>query len=161
MTGVEQLRRLYDHTSWNDRRFADLLSAGDAPAEAVREFAHLIAAESLWHGRITGDLVSHAVFPQWSVDEARAQSLRVASAWSALLESLNDDALDRPITYTNSSGQTFTTPLGDILLHVALHGQYHRGKVNLLLRQAGREPVFTDYIFWVRGVPAARTASPG
>ena len=34
---------------------------------------------------------------------------------------------------------TFTTPLGEILLHVALHGQYHRGKINLLLRILGRD----------------------
>lgn len=37
-----------------------------------------------------------------------------------------------------------------------MHGQYHRGKVNLLLRQADRTPAPTDYIAFVRGVPAAR-----
>ena len=41
------------------------------------------------------------------------------------------------------------------LLHVPLHGQYHRGKINLLLRQAGRQPAPTDYITFVRGVSAA------
>jgi hypothetical protein len=40
---------------------------------------------------------------------------------------------------------------------VVLHGQYHRGKVNLLLRQEGEQPAPTDYIAFVRGVPAAVT----
>ena len=43
------------------------------------------------------------------------------------------------------------------MMHVALHGQYHRGKVNLLLRQEGLPPVPPDFIAWVRGVPAATT----
>jgi uncharacterized damage-inducible protein DinB len=42
-----------------------------------------------------------------------------------------------------------------MLVHVALHGQYHRGQVALLLRASGFEPATTDYIAWTRGVPAA------
>ena len=44
-----------------------------------------------------------------------------------------------------------------MLLQVALHGQYHRGKINLMLRQAGLPPTPTDYISFARGVPAATT----
>jgi uncharacterized damage-inducible protein DinB len=38
-----------------------------------------------------------------------------------------------------------------------LHGQYHRGKINVLLRQSGAEPVLVDYIGYVRGAAAAVT----
>ncbi|MFQ5740386.1 MAG: DinB family protein [Acidobacteriota bacterium] len=37
--------------------------------------------------------------------------------------------------------------------------QYHRGKVNLLLRQAGHAPAATDFIAFVRGAPAATEAT--
>ena len=59
--------------------------------------------------------------------------------------------------YVNSAGQSFETPVSDMLLQVFLHGQYHRGKVNLMLREGGLPPVPTDYISWARGVPAAVT----
>ena len=36
-----------------------------------------------------------------------------------------------------------------------MHGSYHRGQVAMLLRQSGAEPLPTDYIVFVRGVPAA------
>lgn len=49
----------------------------------------------------------------------------------------------------------FTNATGDILLHVVLHAQYHRGKVNLLLRQTGGEAAPADFIAFMRGVPAA------
>jgi uncharacterized damage-inducible protein DinB len=38
---------------------------------------------------------------------------------------------------------------------VALHGAYHRGQIAQLLRQNGAQPAATDYIGFVRGVPAA------
>ena len=61
----------------------------------------------------------------------------------------------------NSAGQSFETPVSDMLLQVALHGQYHRGKINLLLRQAHLPPTPTDYIAFARGVPAAVTDLSG
>lgn len=45
------------------------------------------------------------------------------------------------------------------LLHVALHAQYHRGKVNVLLRHAELAPAATDYIAFIRGAPAATTGA--
>ncbi|MGG1633398.1 DinB family protein [Paenibacillus sp. NRS-1760] len=31
-----------------------------------------------------------------------------------------------------------------------MHGSYHRGQIALLLRQAGAEPILTDYIIYER-----------
>jgi uncharacterized damage-inducible protein DinB len=85
------------------------------------------------------------------------EARRVHDGWERVLAGCVGEALAREVTYTNTAGETFTTPLVDILLHVALHGQYHRGKVNASLRAAGEAPAPSDYIFWVRGVPAARS----
>lgn len=54
-----------------------------------------------------------------------------------------------PVSYRNVAGEPFATPLGDILLHVMLHAQYHRGKANAALRVAGRAAA-VDYILWHR-----------
>ncbi|MCU0635828.1 MAG: DinB family protein [Gemmatimonadaceae bacterium] len=153
-----QLTRLYAHNAWADARMVAALAACDEPpADGVREFAHLVAAESVWLARIDGVPAGHAVWPAWSMVEAHAHARRVHDGWARVLASLDEAALLRGVTYTNSAGETFTTPLVDILLHVALHGQYHRGKINVALRGAGAEPASSDYIFWVRGVPAARS----
>jgi uncharacterized damage-inducible protein DinB len=44
----------------------------------------------------------------------------------------------------------FQTPIKDLLMHVALHGSYHRGQIAQALRLAGGEPVNTDFITFVR-----------
>jgi uncharacterized damage-inducible protein DinB len=61
----------------------------------------------------------------------------------------------------NSAGQAFTSTVEDILLHVCLHGQYHRGQVALLLREAGAAPATTDYIAFARGAPTAPSRDEG
>ena len=96
--------------------------------------------------------------PIWPVlDPAEIAALRadVVVGYAKYLSRLDEPALAEPIEYTNSAGLTFQTACGDILIHVALHGQYHRGKINLLLRQAGADPAPADYIGYVRGTPAA------
>lgn len=61
------------------------------------------------------------------------------------------------VSHRNPGGDAFDTPVGEILTDVALHAQYHRGKVNLLLRQAGLTPIALNYIGFIRGEPAAIT----
>ena len=40
----------------------------------------------------------------------------------------------------------FHSPLGDILAHLPMHGQHHRGQVNADLRAAGITPPAIDFI---------------
>ena len=154
--GLDQLRRLWRHVAWSDVLVLDALGAGTtAPDEALREYAHIVGAEEVWLSRIERRPARTAVWPSLSIDEVTAIGEQVRAGYERLFASLEGDAIDQAVSYTNSAGQTFTTALVDILLHVALHGQYHRGKVNLLLRQAGLKPAPVDFISFARGVPAA------
>ena len=65
------------------------------------------------------------------------------------------ESLAERLTYRNLAGHTFQDPLGEILLHVLMHGHYHRGKANAALREAGLTPAGLDYITWHREMAAA------
>jgi uncharacterized damage-inducible protein DinB len=41
------------------------------------------------------------------------------------------------------------TTIGETVLQVVLHSQYHRGQVNARLRSLGLEPPLVDYIAWI------------
>jgi uncharacterized damage-inducible protein DinB len=153
---LRQLHRLLEHAVWADAEIlAGLAVAIAAPPQALREFAHIIGVEEVWLARLERRTSRAAVWPTITLDETRDLSGEVHRGYAAFLSSLRDDDLDLPVEYTNSAGKDFSTPIGDILLHVSLHGQYHRGKVNLMLRENGQTPAPTDYIAFVRGVPAA------
>ncbi|WP_150132314.1 DinB family protein [Prosthecochloris sp. GSB1] len=46
--------------------------------------------------------------------------------------------------------------LGEVLVQVLVHTAYHRGQVNMRLREIGIDPSMTDYMAWVwAGKPSA------
>jgi len=157
---IEKIRQLWDHVFWADALLLGAVpSDSSAAPEAFREFAHVIGTEEIWLARLEQRPPRAAVWPELSAPELRSLIEETHAASRAYLAELEAADLVATVRYTNSAGQEFTNSIGDILLHVALHGQYHRGKVNLLLRQAGLTPAPTDYIAFVRGVPAATEAT--
>ena len=161
MTAVALIRRLWDHTFWaDDLILRALLAGGEPPADAWREYTHTVGAEEVWLARLEGRATRAPVWPTLDLAEATALLESVRAGYVALLGGLDEGRLAEPLTYRNTAGAEFTNTIADILTHVALHGQYHRGKINLLLRGQGLEPGPADYISFARGVPAATTAVP-
>jgi uncharacterized damage-inducible protein DinB len=158
---THDLRRLFDHLEWaDDRVLRSLREAPAIPPRALELFAHILGAEHVWLARLRQIPARAAVWPSLDLDQCAALAHENKEGYAALLDELNADSLGREVPYTNSAGASFRTPAEDILLHVALHGSYHRGQVAILLRQNGAVPQPTDFIAFVRGAPAA-TRSPG
>lgn len=153
------IRSLWRHSAWADEELLKALRAsGGEPAEALREYAHVLGAEEVWLARLEGREPRAAVWPEASLPEVERLAEGARAACRVFLDGLRDEDLEAEVTYRNSAGREFTNKVADVLLHVALHGQYHRGKVNVLLRQAGHQPAPVDFIAHVRGAPAATEA---
>jgi len=154
MDAINLLRRMWEHTEWADQELWPAVAT--RTGEPVwKEYLHVLGAEEVWLSRLEGRPAKAAVWPD--LPAAQAEELRhaIVSGYRRYLGSLTADVLVRPIAYTNSAGLSFTGPPSEILAHVCLHGQYHRGKMNLMLRQATAAPVPVDFIAFARGVPAA------
>ena len=145
------LLRLLAHMRWADDIVADALSTGETPEpESVRLLAHIAAVEHLWYSRILGRPAEIAVWPTLSVAEARAVANQHADLFDALVTGADESALARRVAYRNSKGQAYESSVVDIVIHVSMHGGYHRGQIARQLRAAGREPPYTDYIQFMR-----------
>jgi uncharacterized damage-inducible protein DinB len=162
MTAVALVRRLWDHTFWADDLILRALTArGEALPEAWREYTHTIGAEEVWLSRLEGRATRVPVWPALDLPETTALLASVRAGYVALLERLDDARLAEPLTYRNTAGAEFTNTVADILAHVALHGQYHRGKINFLLRSQGMEPGPADFITFARAaLPKLSTERP-
>jgi uncharacterized damage-inducible protein DinB len=153
---LQTLHCLLRHLIWADARLWEALSAQtDGASDPYQELAHIVGAEEVWLARLQGRPARIAVWPE--ADPAALKQMMDAThrGFEEYLSSLDEAALEAPTAYVNSAGQGFTNTVRDILLHVFLHGQYHRGKVNLLLRTAGQAPAPADFIAYLRGVAAA------
>jgi uncharacterized damage-inducible protein DinB len=152
---------LFQHLRWANDRVTDALRSANENPEALRLFAHVLAAEEVWLARIEGRTSRHAVWPALTLERCVTLSNENRAAFGALLARLGDEGLAREVSYRNSAGFIFTNTVQDVLLHVALHGHYHRGQIAARIRGAGHTPPYTDYIGFARREQEGGTLDAG
>ncbi len=147
--------RLMRHAVWADARTgASLASFTAPPADAVRLFAHVIAAERIYLARMRGDdPFPQDFWPDHSLAHAAIEAGESGHALTDFVNARSEDELRRQVRYRNSKGEPYETPIHEMLTHVALHGEHHRGQIALLVRRAGGTPAATDLIAFVREHP--------
>ncbi len=160
---MEHVVRLFEHLRWADESVLEGLAATSStveslPTECLETLAHVLAAEVVWLDRIEGASQSIPVWPDIELEGCRRLAETSHRRYGAFLQALEPTDLERPVTYRNSAGREFTSTLEEILVHVALHGTYHRGQIAARLRAAGLDACPTDYIAFARGAPAATRA---
>ena len=153
MASVNRRPDLFRYTRWADEQVLDALEAAGAPerdelAAAMELISHSLRAQTMWLTRVTGtgdppDL--------WTTDDlatCRQRSTECTEQWLGVLASTDD--LSAPVTYRNTKGTSFSTPLHVIVDHVVNHATHHRAQIARCLRQAGESPPATDYISYAR-----------
>jgi uncharacterized damage-inducible protein DinB len=144
--------RLFRHADWANRRVLALLhSMNEPPEKARRLFAHVLASEQVWLARLRGEDSSKLeIWPELSLEKCAAMVEKNAAGYRAYFAKLPETSLNDVITYRNSKGIQFRTLVMDVFTHVSVHGSYHRGQIAQTMRNAGYEPVNTDFITFVR-----------
>jgi uncharacterized damage-inducible protein DinB len=147
------IQSLYEHMEW-----ADAIVWRAAPAdETLREKLHHI------------HLTQHAFLSLWSAKEPRYIALSAFSDSESLIRwgrgahdeirnviaKLDEHQLDRPIDVPWARRivavlgvEPSAVTLHETLMQLPQHSTYHRGQVNMRLRQLGVEPPLTDFIAW-------------
>lgn len=150
------LIRLFRHMAWADGKVLDALERlPEPPATALGLLAHVVAAEAIWLARIEGrDPAPLVPWTPLSLDECRRMSGDSLPAFEALTASASGARLAEAVPYRTTRGEPFETPLGDILLHVAVHGAHHRGQIAAQMRAHGLDAPSMDLIFFSRAFPA-------
>ncbi len=153
---------MFEHLRWADEMVLEGMErAATAPAHCLELLAHVLGAELIWLDRIESERQSVPVWPNGDLASCRRLAELSAGRWARLLAALEPTDLGRDVAYRNSAGHDFRSTVEEILIHVALHGTYHRGQIATRMRAAGLDPGPTDYIAFTRGAPAATRADRG
>ncbi len=151
MEKLKHYRRLFKYDALANREaFMNLKKSDNPPARALTFMAHIIAAKLLWLKRITGEPQSMAVWPELTVEQCETHLATITPLWQDFLDTLTPEGVARAVAYTNTKGETFYTPVEDILMHVVVHAAYHRGQIATDTRAAGQAPAYTDFIHAAR-----------
>ena len=159
----QDISKLFAYNRWANARTLEPVSmltaeeygrtlGGSFPS--VKEtLAHIYAAEWIWlerwQGRSPRGLPSAQEVP--TLEALREKWKAVEERQSAFLASLSETRMAEVVSYVNVKGETWSYPLGEMLVHLVNHSTYHRGQVATMLRQLGKAPEPTDYLLFLDG----------
>jgi uncharacterized damage-inducible protein DinB len=148
---IFDLRRFFAYDSWANREVLNSLSNANSPVpRAVKLMAHILGAEEIWYSRLRSRQSELPVWPELNVTSCRREEERLSTLWSAYLREVTPELLSSTIAYKNSKGESWTSKIEDVLMHVVMHSAYHRGQIASDMRAAGSTPAYTDFIHGVR-----------
>ena len=154
---LQALRFLYDYNTWATQRVLDaaerlrlqqFVSAQDGHGPIRDILVHSIWAQWIWLERCRGAFPQErwqpGAFPYVATLTARWRT--VDAETHAFLDALTEAELAQVITYENFTGETWSYPIWQVLLHQANHAQQHRSEAALLLTRAGCSPGNLDLL---------------
>jgi uncharacterized damage-inducible protein DinB len=157
----QDVEYVYEYNRWANARLLDAASkltpeqySRDLQSShrSVRDtLAHILAAEWIWLERWKGvspnALLIPSEFP--TVESLETRWAVVEGAYAEFLNGVTDGSLATVIAYTNTRGEEWAYPLGQMLQHVMNHSSYHRGQVTTMLRQLGAEVSPVDLLVFM------------
>ena len=155
------IQLLYEYNRWANARILDVvsrLSAEQFTADFSSSFrsvrdtvTHILSAEWIWLRRWKGASPTAMLHPADFPDlvALRAKWAEVEKEQMDFVEQLTDESLVSLLAYTNTKGERWEYPLGQMMQHVVNHSSYHRGQIISFLRQLGAEAVATDFLVFI------------
>ncbi len=156
------IRTLNDYTAWANHLLLDAVEQVSVE-ERQREtgvshrsihgtLVHLLFAEWVWLARWKGHspttVLREEDFPELTAIRKRWQQIEEERA--EFIAGLTDEAIQAELSYADTKGNRHTDPLGLLMQHVVNHATLHRGQIVAMIRQLGRTPPATDFLFYLR-----------
>lgn len=136
----DYLVELYGYNYWANQRY--LAAAETLTEEQLRRkqghswdsvhatLVHMLSSERMWQQRWRGErgeILNAKDFP--TAASIRTYWADVEKNIRAFLAEQSEETLQRPVTYTNPKGETFTLPLWQMMVQPPNHNTHHRGEL--------------------------------
>jgi uncharacterized damage-inducible protein DinB len=150
--------QLIRYKQWADRDLCDVVAGSlhrldDQDAMIVRRVLdHFHVVDKIFRHHLTGTPHGFHAARSETIPEFAdiAHGVAEVDAWyTSYVASLREEDFDQIVNFTFSNGSPARMRRGDILLHVCMHGTYHRGNAGIVLQKNGIAPNddrFTDFL---------------
>ncbi|MFZ6874332.1 DinB family protein [Undibacterium sp. Di27W] len=143
------LLSLFEYKAWANTELYQLMASVPADTyarelhDAIRILNHIHVVDQIFMANLQGQ--RHA-FTSLNTRETPAlpdlqQSVQELDLWyQTYITAQTEDSFAEDIHFSFVDGKPGCMSRGEILLHVATHGNYHRGAVGRILFQTGTQP---------------------
>ena len=159
---LSTLKQHFAYSNWASARLVDAAGKlseteltrdfGTADKSVLGTLVHVFAADRVWLARV------HGVASPRFIDLEQDMKLTVLqndwpgvmAGWQEYLNDSSDAEVIEHIAYQDLKGNSYSTPLWQIGLHVVNHATHHRGQAAGFLRTMGHTPPSLDLIAYYR-----------
>ena len=155
---LQPYSQLIDMKRWADRGLYEAVSrnldrlSGQEVSIMLRILDHIHVVDRIFQHHLQG--VPHTFQAARSKELPQLQTLadsarRVDDWYACYVGGLADSAFEQPVEFVFTSGKPARMRRGEIILHVCLHGNYHRGNAGAVLQLKGLTPsrdAITDFL---------------
>ncbi|NTU98154.1 MAG: damage-inducible protein DinB [Chlorobiaceae bacterium] len=159
MDALTLLRELSEHTEWADSIVFSAISGNPAAGGddiLLNRLRHLHLVQKVfldvWRGNTVNPEETTSLDLPCLMEFARRTHSGNREHLSSLLPGSLDLFVRLPwagLVERTLGFKTSDPSIGQSVMQVYAHSAYHRGQVNMRLRELGIEPPMTDYIAWV------------
>jgi len=157
---ADTLRLQLDYSAWASQRVLDAVEKL-TPEELTRDFktadknaletlVHVFAADRIWLARVQGAVRSFIDPQDRDLAVLKKEWPAVQQGWKQQMAPLTDQDVLKVVSYKDTKGNSYQSPLWQIVLHLVNHGTHHRGQVSGFLRAMGYTPQALDLIAFYR-----------
>ncbi len=135
---------------WANKKVINTLKKQQvADKKILTLMSHVLSALNIWLARIENRSTEH--YPLWQmydIDQLEEMADDIGARWLLYIE--RNEKFDGVLVYKNYVGLPYENKIENIMIHLVNHSTYHRAQIAILLRQAGLEPINTDFITYDR-----------
>jgi len=140
---------LFRYNQWSNNKVMGVLRVNEVPENSLSFMSHLVVAEIVWLSRtVNEDFGSFGLWKAMDIEKLSLLQSDFDRKWIEMIQMTTD--FNKEITYQNTKGDSYSSKLSEIIIHVANHSTYHRGQIAIDLRENGIQAASTDYIFYKR-----------
>lgn len=146
MSASALLRSLFDYKAWANDELLRSVAWLDADARkgerhaAIRLLNHTYVVDRIFAAHLEGRAHAYAATntPETPTLDALAAAIAASDRWFVgYLDNVTPDQLAEARTFVFTDGGNARMTRAEMLMHVIVHGGYHRGAVGRILDQAG------------------------
>lgn len=142
---------LFEYHAWANKKVIDELNgAGINKGTILKILSHLLLAEKTWLLRLKLEKYENKFWTELTLKDCGKLAENNETQINEYLTSLSENDFEKNVKYTNSKGIEYTNTRTEMLTHLSHHSSYHLGQIAREMRRLGKEPVYTDYIAYLR-----------
>ncbi len=137
----------FNYNHWaNEKIISYFLDTKNLPEKCLDLFSHIISVQDYWYDRLVNkNIYLIDLWDRYSLLELTPLNRNSTNTWKDFIKKSSKKSFRNLCGYYDKKGKPVDISVADIIHHLLNHSAYHRGQINLILRENNLEPIDIEF----------------